>query len=90
MIHLQIKELIAAKTGQWGRRITLIEVADATGISRMTLNRMIRQKGYNTVTDHLDKLCTYFQCDLNELVRYTPTLNDASDSQNLSRFVAQS
>ena len=88
MIHLQIKELIAAKTAQWSRRITLLEVANATGISRMTLNRMMRQQGYNTVTDHLDKLCTYFQCDLNELVRYTPTLIDASNSQNFSRLAA--
>jgi putative transcriptional regulator len=87
MIHLQIKELIAAKTAQWGRRITLIEVSDATGISRMTLNRMIRQKGYNTVTDHLDKLCSYFECDLNELVRYVPSA-EASNSQKLSRLVA--
>ena len=88
MIHLQIKELIAAKAAQRGRRITLLEISTATGISRMTLNRMMRQQGYNTVTDHLDKLCTYFQCDLNELVRYTPTLNDASNLQNLSRLAA--
>lgn len=79
MIHLQIKELIAAKTAQWGRRITLLEVANATGISRMTLNRMMRQEGYSTVTDHIDKLCTYFQCDLNELVRYTPSASVAND-----------
>lgn len=83
MIHLQIKELIAAKTAQWGRRITLLEVANATGISRMTLNRMMRQQGYNTVTDHLDKLCTYFQCDLNELVRYTPNQSAANNTQML-------
>lgn len=88
MIHLQIKELIVAKTAQWGRRITLLEVANATGISRMTLSRMMRQQGYNTVTDHLDKLCTYFQCDLNDLVRYVPTLSDSSKSQNLSRLAA--
>ncbi len=79
MIHLQIKELIAAKTAQWGRRITLLEVANATGISRMTLSRMMRHQGYNTVTDHLDKLCTYFQCDLNELVRYVPSQSAAND-----------
>lgn len=83
MIHLQIKELIAAKTAQWGRRITLLEVANATGISRMTLNRMMRQQGYNTVTDHLDKLCTYFQCDLNELVRYTPNQSAVDHAQML-------
>jgi putative transcriptional regulator len=84
MIHLQIKELIAAKTAQWGRRITLLEVANATGISRMTLNRMMRQQGYNTVTDHLDKLCTYFQCDLNELVRYVPSVSKASSIARLA------
>lgn len=84
MIHLQIKELIAAKAAQWGRRITLLEVANATGISRMTLNRMMRQQGYNTVTDHLDKLCTYFQCDLNELVRYTPSITETVSASRLA------
>jgi putative transcriptional regulator len=84
MIQLQIKELIATKTAQWGRRITLLEVANATGISRMTLNRMMRQQGYNTVTDHLDKLCAYFQCDLNELVRYTPDFRISAVSSQVS------
>lgn len=88
MIHLQIKELIAAKTVQWGRKITINEVAEATGISRMTLNRIMRNEGYSTVTNHIDLLCSYFECDLNELVRYTPTLNRAPDSQNLSRLAA--
>jgi len=84
MIHLQIKELIAAKAAQWGRRITLLEVADATGISRMTLNRMMRHQGYNTLTDHLDKLCAYFQCDLNDLVRYVPSKTETASSSRLA------
>jgi putative transcriptional regulator len=79
MIHLQIKELIAAKSAQWGRRVTISEVAEATGISRMTLNRMMRHQGYNTVTDHLDKLCSYFECNLNELVRYVPSATASND-----------
>lgn len=88
MIHLQIKELIAAKAAQWGRRITLLEISTATGISRMTLNRMMRQQGYNTLTDHLDKLCAYFQCDLNELVRYIPSCTEVSNPVDISRLVA--
>ena len=87
MIHLQIKGLIAAKTALWVRRVTISEVAEATGISRMTLNRMMRHQGYNTITDHLDKLCSYFECDLNELVRYVPSA-EASNSQKLSSLVA--
>jgi putative transcriptional regulator len=84
MIHLQIKELIAAKTAQWGRKVTINEVAEATGISRMTLNRMMRNEGYNTVTNHIDQLCSYFQCDLSELVRYTPSLINSSNPQRMA------
>ncbi len=78
MIQLQIKDLIASRSIQWGRKVTINEIAQATGISRMTLNRMMRFEAYSTVTYHLDKLCTYFQCDLNELVRYTPNTNRTS------------
>lgn len=72
MIYLNIQGLIASRKEQWERKITLTEVADVTGISRMTLHRMIRQEGYNTVTDHLDKLCEFFDCDLTELISYVP------------------
>ena len=82
MIHLQITELIAARTAQWGRKITINELSEATGISRMTLNRMMRNEGYNTVTNHIDQLCSYFKCDLNELVRYVPS-TVASNDNNL-------
>lgn len=72
MIAIQIEALIASRKALWGRRITLTEVSSATGISRMTLHRMMRSEGYSTVTDHLDKLCAFFQCDISELLTYVP------------------
>jgi putative transcriptional regulator len=72
MIYIQIKEVIQAKSIAWGRRITLNELANATGISRMTLSRMVNNQGYSTVTDQLDKLCTFFECDIQELVKFVP------------------
>jgi DNA-binding Xre family transcriptional regulator len=72
MIYIQINEVIQAKSVAWGRRITLKELARATGISRMTLSRMVNNKGYSTVTDQLDKLCTFFECEIHELVRFVP------------------
>jgi len=72
MIYIQIKEVMKAKAQAWGRKITLSELAKSTGISRMTLSRMINNQGYSTVTDHLDKLCTYFECELHELIQYVP------------------
>jgi putative transcriptional regulator len=72
MIYIQIKEVMKAKAQTWGRKITLSELAEATGISRMTLSRMIHNQGYSTVTSHLDKLCAFFECELHELIRYVP------------------
>jgi len=72
MIYIQIKEVIQAKSLAWGRRITLNELAKATGISRMTLSRMVNNQGYSTVTDQLDKLCTFFECEIHELLRFVP------------------
>jgi putative transcriptional regulator len=72
MIYIQIKEVMKARRLAWGRKITLAELAQATGISRMTLSRMINNQGYSTVTSHLDKLCQFFECELHELIRYVP------------------
>jgi DNA-binding Xre family transcriptional regulator len=70
MIRFRLSELIADKQFREGRRITLIEIAAATGINRMTLSRMLNTKGYNTVTDNLDRLCQYFGCQVGELATY--------------------
>jgi putative transcriptional regulator len=87
MIHLQLAELIHSRKQRWGRRITLTEISARTGISRMTLNRMMHQQGYSTVTDHLDKLCTYFECEINELVKFIPN-TVAANVQNIEPVAA--
>lgn len=64
MIRFRLAELIADAQFKQGRRITLLEVAEATGINRMTLSRMSNAKGYSTSTDTIDKLCRYFGCQV--------------------------
>lgn len=70
MIRFRLAELIADAQFKTGRRIKLIDVAEATGINRMTLSRMVNVRGYSTSTDTLDKLCRYFGCDLSDVARY--------------------
>lgn len=72
MIRYRIQELLADKQFREGRRVTLLEVANATGISRVTLSKMVNQRGYGTLTDHLDKLCSFFGCRLEELAEHIP------------------
>lgn len=70
MLRFKIKEMIAKKEFEEGRRITISEVAEGAGIHRMTLSKLINQKGYSTGTDNLDRLCRYFQCEVSDLVVY--------------------
>lgn len=72
MIYVELKSVILKKQLAWGRTVTITEIADASGISRMTLHRMLKDRTYNASTDHLNKLCAYLQCDLHELVRWEP------------------
>ena len=70
MIRFRLRERLADLEFQEGRRITLGEVAEATGITRTTLSRIANNRGYNTTTDNLDALCRYFGCELGELAEY--------------------
>ena len=72
MIRFRIQELLAEKQFREGRRLSITELSAATGINRVTLSKMINQRGYSTVTDNLDKLCKYFECELQELAEYVP------------------
>jgi len=72
MIQIQIKQLLAAKQQQLGKKITMTEVSQKTGISRMTLHRALKNQQYKLSTDSIDRLCSFFKCDLTDLVRYVP------------------
>ena len=72
MIHIAIKKLLDDKSFDEGRRITLKEVSTRSGISVATLSRIANTPGYNTNTDTIDALCTYFGCGINDLLEFLP------------------
>lgn len=72
MIRFKLGEQLEKKQFRDSRRVTLQEVSDATGINRSTLSKILNQKGYSTGTDVLDRLCTYFGCQLGDLAEHTP------------------
>jgi putative transcriptional regulator len=69
MIRFRLKELIADLEFRENRRVTLEEISSATGIHRTTLSKIANQKGYNTTTDILDKLCEYFSVPLEAIAQ---------------------
>lgn len=64
--------LLAEKQAREKRNISLIEVSNATGVSRPTLTSWAK----NTVTRFdlpvIEALCEYFQVSLSDLLEYTP------------------
>lgn len=73
MLRFKLQEKLADLAFTRGRRITLDEVAESTGIHRTTLSRMNRPSGANVTTDNLDRLCHFLDCTLHELVEYIPS-----------------
>lgn len=72
MLRYRLKELLADKEFKDGRVITMIKVANATGVNRMTLSKIANQRGCNPTADILDRLCTYFGCRIEQLVEHIP------------------
>ena len=72
MLRFKLKERIADLEFRERRRVTIQEIAEATGLNRMTLSKLANHHGANVQTDALDKLCTYFGCRVEDLVEHLP------------------
>lgn len=72
MIRFKLAEQIEKKQFQESRRLTVQEVAEVTGVNRMTLSKILNHRGYSTGTDILDKLCVYFGCRVEDLIEHVP------------------
>ena len=79
MLRFRLKELIAEKQFQEGRRMTLTKLSEDTKINRVTLSKMANHRGYSTVTDNLDSLCNYFGCRIEQLVEHIPDANSTEE-----------
>jgi DNA-binding Xre family transcriptional regulator len=72
MIRFRLREMIIDMEFKEGRRMSLEEISKGADIQRTTLSRIAGQRGYNTTTDNIDKLCRYFDCSVDKLMEYVP------------------
>ena len=70
MIRFYLHEMIAERKFKTGKKVTLEMIAKETGVSKVTLSRINSQRGYNTTTDNIDKLCAYFGCSVAQLIEH--------------------
>ena len=79
MIRIKLRQLLDDKAFADGRKITLNEVSEQTGIARATLNRIANIPGYNTTTDVLDSLCSFLGCTPGDLLEHVPGKNRSEE-----------
>lgn len=82
MLRFRLKELAAEKEFRENRVVTLVEIAEATGIHRMTLSKLANHRGYNPSADILDRLCNYFGCRIEQLVEHIPDTQNSRNETN--------
>lgn len=70
MIRIRLAELMAEHSFRAGRRVEWREVAEATGIHRATLSKMVSSIGYNATIANIDRLCRFFSCTPGDLLVY--------------------
>jgi len=72
MIRFRLAELMADHGFREGRRLEIGELAEATGIHRSTLSRILNVRGSNVTSANMDALCRFFGCSLGDLAEYVP------------------
>jgi DNA-binding Xre family transcriptional regulator len=70
VIRFKLAEMIEKHQFISGRRVTIGEIATATGLNRMTLSKILNHRGYGTSTDTVDRLCSYFGCRVEDLMEH--------------------
>ncbi|MDO6710352.1 helix-turn-helix transcriptional regulator [Aliiglaciecola sp. 2_MG-2023] len=70
MIRINLKQKLLEKAAEDGNSLTIDEVAEACGISRITLLRIKSDPLRPTKTDIIDKLCKYFKCPIEDILTF--------------------
>ena len=72
MIRFHLKRQISDWEFKEGRRLTIAELEKKSQVTRPTLSRILNQRGYNTTTDNIGKLCVFFNCSVGDLIEFVP------------------
>ena len=75
----KLRDLVAVWERENGRRLSVKELAEATGIGRPTLSKMMNPKGYVTNSGNIEALCRFFEVTPHELMFFDPPISQEKD-----------
>jgi len=72
LIRFHLKKMMSDWEFREGRRLSIGELAEKSTVTRPTLSRILNQRGYNTTTDNIGRLCAFFDCRVEDLIEFVP------------------
>ena len=69
MVVYNIKELLKLKSNNESKKLSYKDIENVTGINRVQLSRLNSKPNYPITAYHLEKLCRYFNCTPNDLIK---------------------
>ena len=76
MIRVKLREAMADHRRRTGERMTYERLAQATGLSRRTIESLASRPGYNSTLDTIAKLCHVLGCRPGDLLVLDPERPD--------------
>ncbi len=79
--------MLSRKLGEL--RVTQAELSEKTGIRPNTINDLFHNVAERVSLEHLDKICEALDCDLSEIVVYSPNSYKTVDKCESQRVYKQ-
>ena len=76
MIKIRLKEAIDKLKADTGERVTYEQLAQATGLSRATIESIASRSSYNASLKVIDTLCVSLHTTPAELLEYIPAAEE--------------
>lgn len=82
LIRILLRDALDAYERRTGLRLTYAQLADATGLSKSTIESIGARPSYNATLDVVDKLCEALRCSPAEILLRTET-TDQLEGENV-------
>lgn len=79
MIKVNLRQAMVEYARRTGKRTTYAEIANATGLSKATLEALGSRNDYNTTLATIDLLCQHLRCDIATLLEYQLTTTEGQE-----------
>lgn len=73
MIRYHLRRCMDDYSFKNGNTLTIMQLAESTGIHRATLSKMLNDRHCNITTDVIDRLCEFFGVPVHQLMEHIPS-----------------